>query len=146
MALSAPLQRLCASPESDLDELDAYRGLGYSHPWQAALLTICLLSLAGLPPTAGFIGKFMVLKSVVQAQHSVLAVIGVVAAILSVYVYLKVIVVMFMKPVKETAVTSGFGIAARLAFAVILFGVIWAGVFPSPLQALISRIIASIGI
>ena len=140
------ISSLCASPESDLDELDAYRGLGYSHPFQAALLTICLLSLAGLPPTAGFIGKFMVLKSVVQAQHSVLAVIGVVAAILSVYVYLKVIVVMFMKPVKETAVTSGFGIAARIAFAAILFGVIWAGVFPSPLQTLISRVIASIGI
>ena len=135
---------LCASPESDLDELETYRGLGYSHPFQAALLTICLLSLAGLPPTAGFIGKFMVLKSVVLAQHSVLAVIGVVAAILSVYVYLKVIVVMFMKPKKDIAITSGFGTAARFAFAVILFGVIWAGVFPSPLQTLISRIIASI--
>jgi hypothetical protein len=44
------------------------------------------------------------------------------------------------------AVTSGFGVAARFAFAVILFGVIWAGVFPSPLQSLISRIIASISI
>jgi NADH-quinone oxidoreductase subunit N len=129
-----------------LDELENYRGLGYSHPWQAALLTICLLSLAGLPPTAGFIGKFMVFKAVLQAQYTVLAVIGIASAILSIFVYLKVIVVMFMRPQKDMAVTSGFGVAARLAFAVILFGVIWAGVFPSPLQALISRIIASISI
>lgn len=137
---------LCTSPDSDLDEMDSYRGLGYSHPFQAALLTICLLSLAGVPPTAGFIGKFMVFKSVMQAGYSVLAVIGVASAILSLYVYLKVIVVMFMRPKIGIAVTSGFGNAARLAFAMILFGVLWAGVFPSPLQALISRIIASISV
>jgi len=137
---------LCISPESDMDELDSYRGLGYSHPWQAALLTLCLLSLAGLPPTAGFIGKFMVFKAVLQAGYSVLAVIGIASAILSLFVYLKVIVVMFMRPKTEMAVTTGFGMAARIAFAVILFGVIWAGVFPSPLQALVTRIISSIGI
>ncbi len=137
---------LCASPESDLDALDSYRGLGYSHPWQAALLSICLLSLAGLPPTAGFIGKFMVFKAVLQAGYFVLAMIGIASAILSLYVYLKVIVVMFMKPNTVTAVTSGFGTAARLALAMILCGVLWAGVFPSPLQTLISRAIAAISI
>jgi NADH-quinone oxidoreductase subunit N len=138
------ISTLCASPDSDLDALDSYRGLGYSHPWQALLLTICLLSLAGLPPTAGFIGKFMVFKAVLNAGYSVLAVVGIASAILSVYVYLKVIVVMFMKPGEVLAATSGFGTAARIAFAVILSGVIWAGVFPSPLQSLISRIITSI--
>lgn len=135
---------LCTSTESDLDELESYRGLGYSHPWQAALLTICLLSLAGLPPTAGFIGKFMVFKAVLQAGYSVLAVVGIASAILSVFVYLKVIVVMFMRIKTDMAVTSGFGTAARVAFALIFVGVLWAGVFPSPLQALITRIIASI--
>lgn len=137
---------LCTSPDNDLDELESYRGLGYSHPWQAALLTLCLLSLAGLPPTAGFIGKFMVFKAVLQAGFSVLAVIGVVSAILSLFAYLKVIVVMFMKSRSEAAVTSGFGMAAQIAFAVIFCGVIWAGVFPSPLQALISRMVMSIGV
>jgi NADH-quinone oxidoreductase subunit N len=137
---------LCASPESDLDELDSYRGLGYSHPWQAALLSICLLSLAGLPPTAGFIGKFMVFKAVLQSGYSVLAAIGIASAILSIFVYLKVIVVMFMRTKTDMAVTSGFGTAARVAFAVILFGVLWAGIFPSPLQTLIARIVASIGV
>ena len=88
----------------------------------------------------------MVFKAVLQARYAVLAVIGIASAILSIFVYLKVIVVMFMKPKKDVAVTSGFGMAARVAFAVILFGVLWAGVFPSPLQTLISRIIASIGI
>jgi hypothetical protein len=54
---------------------------------------------------------------------------------------------MFMRPKTDMAVTTtGFGTAARVAFAVILFGVLWAGVFPSPLQTLISRIIAAIGI
>ena len=146
MGAFGAISTLCTSPESDLDELENYRGIGYSHPWQAALLTICLLSLAGLPPTAGFIGKFMVFKAVLQAQYTVLAVIGIASAILSIFVYLKVIVVMFMRPKKDMAVTSGFGVAARFAFTVILFGVIWAGVFPSPLQALISRIIVSISI
>ena len=146
MGAFGAIATLCTSPDSDLDELESYRGLGYSHPWQAALLTVCLLSLAGLPPTAGFIGKFMVFRSVLQAGYTVLAVIGIASAILSLFVYLKVIVVMFMKPTTDTVITSGFGPAARVAFAVILCGVLWAGVFPSPLQMLISRVITSISI
>jgi NADH-quinone oxidoreductase subunit N len=89
----------------------------------------------------------MVFKAVLQAQYTVLAVIGIASAILSLFVYLKVIVVMFMKPKTDLAAitTTGLGAAACVALALILSGVLWAGVFPAPLQSLISRVITAFG-
>jgi NADH-quinone oxidoreductase subunit N len=56
------------SPQrTDLDVLTDCRGLGYEHPWRAALLAVCLFSLAGLPPTAGFMGKFLLFRATIEA-------------------------------------------------------------------------------
>ncbi len=131
----------CTSEDADMDDLNQYQGFGYSHPWQGAILTVCLLSLAGLPPTAGFMGKFFIFKDVFQTQYTGLAILGIVAAILSLFVYLKVVVTLYMRSSEETSV-SGFGMAARCAFAVIVFGVLWLGLFPSFWLTAISRMTA----
>ena len=78
------------------DELRDYAGLWYTHPALAALMTVCLLSLGGLPPTAGFIGKWYIFSAAVSAGYYGLAIIGVLTSVVSVFFYLRVVVMMYM--------------------------------------------------
>lgn len=131
---------LCTKTGKTLDDLNDFKGLGYSHPWQAALLTLCILSLAGLPPTAGFIGKFIVFRAVLEVQHTGLAILGIAAALLSIFAYLKVIIAIFMKSADKIIVTSGLGTAAMTAFTVIFVALLLFGICPSTIVALIGTI------
>jgi NADH:ubiquinone oxidoreductase subunit 2 (subunit N) len=65
-------------------------------PALAALMTVCLLSLGGLPPTAGFIGKWYIFSAAVSAGYYWLAIIGVLTSVVSVFFYLRVVVMMYM--------------------------------------------------
>ena len=80
----------------DRTYIDGLRGLGTRRPWMAAGLALCLLSLAGIPPTMGFVGKFYLFAATVSGGHVVLAVIGALSAAIGVYYYLRPIVVMYM--------------------------------------------------
>ena len=79
-----------------------YAGLGYRQPLLGALMSIFMLSLAGIPPTAGFVGKFYIFSAAIQAGQVGLAVIGVLVSVISVYFYLRVIYLMYMvEPTRE---------------------------------------------
>ena len=130
--------------EADLDALSDCRGLGYGHPWPSALLAVCLLSLAGLPPTAGFIGKFLLFRATVEAGFVGLALIGIVAAIVSIYFYLKVIVSLYMRPAEAMPLPIEAGFPAHLAGAAILCLILWLGIQPSPLLDLIARMLSAL--
>jgi NADH-quinone oxidoreductase subunit N len=91
--------------------LDDWAGLGQRSPWLAAAMTVFMLSLAGVPPTAGFLGKLYVFESAIQGGYLWLALIGIVTSIISVYYYLKVVVAMYM--VKSWAGSP----AGRLTFS-----------------------------
>jgi len=80
----------------DATAISSLAGLGKSHPWLAAGLSICLLSLAGIPPTIGFVGKFYLFASVLEAGHAGLAVVGALGAAAGMYYYLRPLVVMYM--------------------------------------------------
>ncbi len=131
-----------SAEREDLDDLDDFRGLAYTHPWRSALLTVCLVSLAGLPPTAGFMGKFILFRAVLEARFFVLAAIGIVAVIVSIYFYFKVIVALFMQPVGRNLVASDLDLFARIAGVVVLVFILWIGLLPSPLLSIITRIVA----
>src|SRR5919197_620459 len=77
--------------------LDDYRGLGRTNPGAAALMTLFLLSLAGIPPTAGFIAKVNVFSAAIGAGYWELALIGVLASVAAAFFYLRVIVFMYME-------------------------------------------------
>ncbi|MDR1841937.1 MAG: NADH-quinone oxidoreductase subunit N [Holophagales bacterium] len=77
------------------------RGLGWKRPGIGVAATICFLSLAGIPPTAGFIGKYLLFKELILQGHVVLAIIAIVASLVSVAYYLKPIIAMYMEPPKE---------------------------------------------
>jgi NADH-quinone oxidoreductase subunit N len=80
------------------DRVRDYAGLWNSHPVLAALMTIFLLSLGGFPPMAGFIAKWYVFSAAVSAGYTWLAVIGVLTSVVSVFFYLRVVVMMYMTP------------------------------------------------
>ncbi len=125
--------------EEDLDLLEDFRGLAYVHPWRCALLTVCLVSLAGLPPTAGFMGKFILFRAVLEARFVVLALIGVATVVVSIYFYFKIVVALFMNPAGRRVATPDLDLAARVAGIAILILILWLGLVPSPVLAVITR-------
>lgn len=127
--------------EEDLDALEDFRGLAYVHPWRSALLTVCLVSLAGLPPTAGFIGKFILFRAVLQSHFVVLAALGIVTVIVSIYFYFKIIVALFIQPAERKLVTPDLDLFARVAGIAILVLILWLGLLPSALLSTLTRIL-----
>ena len=78
-------------------EISDYAGLGRKHPALAAAMAIFMLSLTGVPPTLGFVGKFYLFRAAIQGQFYLLAVIGVLTSLISAYYYLRVVVTMYMR-------------------------------------------------
>lgn len=112
-----------------------FAGAAREHPLVAAVMTICLLSLAGFPPFAGFIGKFLIFGAAVDKGWAWLAVIGVLNSLVSVYFYLRPVVQMYMN--EPAAGWNTVRVAPLVAAALVLavIGVVALGIFPSPVIA-----------
>ena len=131
-----------ADPEAvDREDLADYRGIGLSHPLVGGTLAISLLSLAGLPPTGGFFGKFVLFRAALLDDFEVLAVIGILTAIVSIYVYLKVIVALYFSPRTGERMVPEPPLLGRAAGVAVMVLIVWMGVFPSPLLEVIGRMI-----
>ena len=87
---------LLSTAENQHDELKDFAGLWKTHPGMAGLMTVFLLSLGGFPPLAGFIGKWYIFSAAVQQGHYALAIIGVLTSVVSVFFYLRIVVMMYM--------------------------------------------------
>ena len=131
-----------SEPGEDMDALVDLQGLGYSRPWRSAILGVCVLSLAGLPPTAGFLGKFILFWAVIQANFIILAIIGVVTAIISIYFYFKVLVSLYLQSAFRQLLIPQLDVGVGLAGAAIVVAIVWLGINPSPLLAVITDISA----
>lgn len=114
--------------ETGSEEMKDYVGLGYRSPVLAVLMTVFLISLTGLPPTAGFIGKLYIFSAVLEQGWIWLAVVGVLNSVVSLFFYVKIIMNMFLRQNPETVhlkfTPSGFNlsIAYILAILTIVFG------------------------
>ena len=109
---------------------DDYLGLWYRKPALASLMALFMFSLAGIPPFAGFFGKYYVFAAAVSGGFTWLAIIGVLASLVSVYYYLRLVVVMFFRDSQQTediAVPAG-GMIALLVSAIVIIVI---GLFPS---------------
>jgi NADH-quinone oxidoreductase subunit N len=113
--------------------IDDTAGLATRHPLAALALALFLLSLVGIPPTAGFVGKFYLFGAAVRSGYVWLAVIGVLNSAVAAYYYLRVIVSMYMREPDGTPAVIMPSFAGALAVVVALWGVIQLGVFPAPL-------------
>jgi len=123
--------------------IDDLKGQGYNRPMAALVLTVCLFSLAGVPPFLGFTAKFMVFRAAVNAGFVWLAVIGVANSLLSAFYYLRVIYALYMEPLpeREPKLEPSLPIAAVATVAAL--GVLVLGAYPGPvLDAAASAILS----
>jgi NADH-quinone oxidoreductase subunit N len=127
---------LLSNPPRDADTLDDYQGLFWRQPGLAAVLTVALFSLAGIPLTAGFVGKFFLLTAGVGAAEWLLAVVLVVSSGVSLFAYMHWVVVMFRgRP--EEVVRIGRQTVGGAVLATLLLLLLWLGIYPEPLLRLL---------
>jgi NADH-quinone oxidoreductase subunit N len=144
-AVVGALERRAAPGDEPGDAWDLSRlaGLARRRPALAFAMAVFMLSLAGIPPSAGFIGKLLIFKAAINAQAYGLAVIGVLTSALGAYYYLRVIVYMYMRAPEgseETILSPGLNVA--LAASVV--AVVVLGIGPEPVAAL-ARAASAIG-
>jgi len=94
-------------------------------------MTLMLLSLAGFPPTAGFVGKFYIFKSAVQAGHIWLVIIGAINTAISAFYYLRVVVTMCMREPEEELTFSPYPSTLVVGLILAVIGVLFIGILPS---------------
>ena len=117
--------------EDKMVNLTDYAGLASKRPGLAAALSLFLLSLAGVPGTAGFAGKFFIFRAAVESRLIGLAVIGVVTTVISFYYYLYVIVQMYMREPNEEFSDLRMAGSLRVALAIAAIGTIYLGLLPT---------------
>ena len=124
------------SNQTGSDNIDDYAGLGRRAPGLAMLLLICLLSLGGIPPTAGFLGKLYLFSAAIERGLIWLAVVGVLNSVISLSYYWKVIRAMYLVPQRaEDRLTTSPTLTVALAITVV--GVFLVGIFPTALLGMI---------
>ena len=134
---------LLGTPENEHDELRDFAGLQDSRPGLAALMLIFLLSLGGLPPTAGFISKWYIFNAAVQEGHYTLAIIGVLTSVVSVFFYLRIVVMMYFTAGPEVH-RPRIPATAVAGLALATFAVFYLGILPRRVLQLALDSIATI--
>lgn len=119
-----------AEKEEIYENIADYAGFARQFPFAAIAMTIFMASLGGIPGTAGFIGKFAIFSAAVKNGFIGLAVIGVLNSLLSIYYYLRVVVVMFMKSSEPRPVDIEMTPSLLVTLIITLLGVIQIGIFP----------------
>jgi NADH-quinone oxidoreductase subunit N len=119
--------------------LDDYAGLGRRQPFAAAALSLFLLSLLGLPATAGFFGKFYIFKAALHSHLLWLAVLMAVNSIIGAYYYLRLIVVMYMREPRPDAASAPFSFAVSLVLTITALGTVYFGLFPNSIISFASQ-------
>ncbi len=119
-----------ARDEEDFD-LERFSGLAYKRPLLALVMSVFLFSMAGIPPTAGFVGKFYLFSSAVKKGFIGLTILAVINSAISVYYYLRVMVYMyFREPAERSEFSLELSPAGSVALALSSLGVLFMGVFP----------------
>ena len=113
------------------DEIEDYAGLMRRSPWLAASLAIFFLSLVGIPPTAGFVGKVLIFAAAIRLRYFPLAAIGVINGVISLYYYFNVVRLMFFLPPKDETPIHAPPLV-RVALVVTLVMTLVIGVYPQP--------------
>jgi NADH-quinone oxidoreductase subunit N len=113
------------------DQVADYAGLWNEHPALAGLMTVFLLSLGGFPPLAGFIAKWYVFTAAMEAGQVALAIIGVLTSVVSVFFYLRVVVMMYMTPTDSPVQVPPVPRMAGAALVVSAIIIVYLGILPA---------------
>jgi len=135
---------LLATRDRANDDLASMAGLSNRHPALAAVFSVLLLSLGGIPPTAGFVGKWYIFSAAVRSGDYLLAIIGVLTSVVSIFFYLRVIVMMYMAEPADLPRSPEPSRAATFALAVTVVVTFYLGILPSQFLDLAARSIGSL--
>lgn len=127
------------------EEIDDYKGLGYASPWLGISLAIFLVSLTGLPPTAGFIGKLYLFIALVDAKMIVVAVIALLNSVVSLYYYIKVLKNMYLVRVEIEKPAINVSFANIVMLLILLAPILILGIYFTPLVDLAKYSISLVG-
>src|SRR6267142_698050 len=112
------------------EELRDYGGLGFRYPIIGALLSLFMISLSGIPPTVGFTGTLYLFGAAVQSGHVLLAVIGVLNSAISIFYYLRLMVLMYMREAQEALPAIRVPVTLALVLLITAAATLWPGLFP----------------
>src|SRR4029434_2360647 len=132
--------------ERDSDDLEDYRGLFWRRPVIASVFTAALLSLAGIPATMGFLGKFYVLAAGANAAAWPLIIVLVVTSVAGLFYYLRIVVALYSAPPERAPVRMPSRTGASVLVVVLTILLIWFGVYPTPLLNLIRTTTAGLNV
>jgi NADH-quinone oxidoreductase subunit N len=118
------------------DTIESFNGLSKRNPFAALVMTIALLSLAGIPPTAGFFAKYYLFVAAIDAQYTWLVIIAVIASLIGVYYYFKIIIAMYFKPAVSDEKIS-FSTSHQFLLIITLLMLIIMGIVPDFILGLI---------
>jgi NADH-quinone oxidoreductase subunit N len=130
-------------------ELKDYTGLIKRYPIMSTLLTVFLISLAGIPPTVGFIAKFFIFSAAIQGKFILLAVVGAISAVISLFMYARIMKVMFLDKPTKTMLEEGrkrIPVPAWVTMALCLIGTLALGIYPRPLVDLAELAVKGLGL
>lgn len=130
---------ILSNKETDAEDIESYKALFWQHPVLACIFSSALLSLAGIPLTVGFVGKFYILAAGLQAGFWVTALILVISSVIGLYYYLRIITTMFAG--QKSILSEGkkanpfFYTVSIIALSVLTLLIIWLGVYPSAVMS-----------
>jgi NADH-quinone oxidoreductase subunit N len=143
------IMTVLSGPQDEAASIDDYRGLFWRRPLVAGVFTTMLLSLAGIPLTAGFLGKFYIIAAGASESRWVLLFTLVVSSTIGLFYYLRVIVAMYAQPralgIEGNADTSPLPLQATMALAALTGLVFLLGIYPTPLWDIISAVTQNLG-
>lgn len=128
--------------ERDADEIEDYRGLSATRPWLACAFTAMLLSLAGIPLTAGFIAKFYIVAAGADSALWLLVVILAVTSAIGLFYYLRIVSIMFMPAGDGGGLNAPVTLSGAIVTALLTAALFWLGVYPSFLIRIINIAVA----
>ncbi|MBL7662736.1 NADH-quinone oxidoreductase subunit N [bacterium] len=140
------LLTLGSTRQYSADSIQSLRGKGWTSPFLALCLTISLLSLGGIPPLAGFMGKLYMFKAAITGGYTGLVIIAALNSVISLYYYLRIVVVMYFQEAKanESIVHVQLRFAPVAAIAIVSAGMCYIGIFASQYYGLAEYAIGSV--
>ena len=135
---------ICHRREEVHTELSDYRGLGFRHPWLGLIMAISMFSLAGMPPTVGFWGRFYLLSAAVEAGQINLALVGALSSLLAAYCHLRVVVSIYQRPIEDRPFQLSIAPGALAVLLLTGLGALGLGLLPALLVNAVRATVISI--
>jgi NADH-quinone oxidoreductase subunit N len=128
------------------EDIDSYKGLGYRTPLVSIAMVIFLFSLAGIPPTAGFIGKLFLFASLLDAQWIWLAIVGAINSVISLYYYVRIVRNMFLRDPEGDSKPIRFSIPQLAIVMLLVIPTLVFGLYYTPIVELANASVMMFGV